>query len=436
MRTQLLWLAGLLAATSLTACGGGSSDGDSSPSSSSASSVDSSSSSSSSSSQQSSSSSSVASSSSSSVSSDSPIAIEPDFDLYATTPSDFPVGVAVSAANEGYSIFNHSDASERQDVIARHFSQLTAGNIMKMSYLHPAEDTFTFDDADQLVAFAESNGMSVHGHALVWHSGYQVPSFMNGYEGDFAAMLANHVKGIVEHFKADYPGVVTSWDVVNEAVDQGASDGFRRSVFYNELPPAAEGEIPEYIKVAFQAARDADPSIDLYYNDYDNTANSTRLAKTLEIAEALNNEGTIDGVGFQMHIYMGYPSLNNFQNAFQQVVDMGLKVKLTELDIAVVNPYGGGTPPALPEYDEQLAADQKQRFCEVAKVYLDTVPADQRGGFTVWGLTDDESWLMNQFANAAGADYDDVWPLLFNADLSAKPALQGVADAFSGQGCL
>ncbi|UTF61847.1 endo-1,4-beta-xylanase [Gilvimarinus sp. DA14] len=433
MKTNLKPITLLVLAAALTACGGGSGGGTTTPpaSSSSSSSVESSSSSSSSSVESSSSSSST----SSSVSSDGPIAIEPDFDLYAITPSDFPVGVAVSAANENYSIFNHSDAAERQSVISRHFSQLTAGNIMKMSYLHPQEDTFTFGDADQLVGFAATNGMTVHGHALVWHSGYQVPDFMNNYDGDFAAMLSDHVTGVVEHFETEFPGVVTSWDVVNEAVDQGAGDGFRRSVFYNELPPASEGEIPEYLKVAFQAARDAAPDVDLYYNDYDNTANETRLNKTLQIAEALNEEGTIDGVGFQMHVYMTYPSLSHFENAFQQVVDLGLKVKITELDVAVVNPYGGGGAPALPEYDEQLADEQKQRFCEITQVYLDTVPANLRGGFTVWGLTDDESWLMNQFANAAGANYDDVWPLLFNANLSAKPALQGVADAFTGQGC-
>lgn len=429
MKTNLqhISLLGLIAA--LTACGGGSDGGTTPPiTSSSSSSVESSSSSSSSSVESSSSS-----SSSSSVSSEGPISIEPDFDLHAL--ADFPVGVAVSAANESYSIFNHSDASARQDVITRHFSQLTAGNIMKMSYLHPQEDTFTFGDADELVGFAETNGMTVHGHVLVWHSGYQVPNFMNGYEGDFAAMLSNHVKGVMEHFETEYPGVVTSWDVVNEAVDQGAADGFRRSVFYNELPPAAEGDIPEYLKVAFQAARDTAPDVDLYYNDYDNTANQTRLNKTLQIAEALKEEGTIDGVGFQMHIYMDYPSISQFENAFQEVVDLGLKVKITELDVAVVNPYGGGSAPVLPDYDEDLAAAQKKRFCQVAEVYLDTVPAEYRGGFTAWGLTDDESWLMNQFANAAGADYDDVWPLLFNADLSAKPALQGVADAFTGEGC-
>lgn len=409
----------------LAACGGSSSSSSPPP-------VNNSSSSSSS---VSSSSSSEVSSSSSEVSSSSsagPIAVKTDVQLY--TQASFPIGVAVSAANEPFSIFNNNDGVERQDVITHHFNELTAGNIMKMSYLHPQEDNYTFGDADVLVNFAKSNGMKVHGHALVWHPDYQVPGFMKNYSGDWEAMLIEHVTTIVNYFD----DTVVSWDVVNEAISDSPNqgDGWRKSLFYNALPPAAEGDIPEYIKVAFKAARDAKPEgLDLYYNDYDNTANTARLNKTLEIAAALKDEGTIDGVGFQMHIYMDYPSLNNFENAFQQVVDMGLKVKITELDIPVVNPYGSATPPPLPEYGETLMGQQKLRYCQVTQVYLDTVPEAQRGGITVWGLGDNESWLMNQFRNATGAEYDDVWPLLFNADLSEKPALLGIAEALAGEPC-
>ncbi|WP_347332596.1 endo-1,4-beta-xylanase [Marinimicrobium locisalis] len=437
---RLSALATAVLAVSLTACGGSSSDDNGNSSSSSSSEASSTSeSASSSSASETSSSEASASSQSSSASSASPsdyISIDPDFQL--SFLADFPVGVAVSAAYESYSIFNHDDAAARQDVIVNHFDQLTAGNIMKMSYLHPEENRYEFENANQFVNFAQTNGMSVHGHALVWHSDYQVPDFMKGYEGDWRAMLTEHVTTIVNHFDEQYGDTLVSWDVVNEAVDNYSSnpaDGWRHSVFYNYEPPAT-GEVPPYIEVAFQAAHDAKPELELYYNDYDNTANADRLGKTLEIAEHLNGKGIIDGVGFQMHVYMDYPSLNDFQNAFKSVVDMGLKVKVTELDVAVVNPYGGGEPPPQPEYDLELATAQKVRFCQIAEVYLDTVPAEQRGGFTVWGLTDDESWLMQQFSNAVdGADYEDVWPLLFNADLSAKPALQGVADAFTGKGC-
>ncbi len=413
----------------LAACGGGS-GGDTGSSSSSVSS----------------SSSSASSSSSSSVAAG-PFSIEPDFNLYDL--AEFPVGVAVSAANENYSIFNdsnvHDDAALRRELIPQHFSQLTAGNIMKMSYLHDDEGVFTFADADELVGFAETNGMTVHGHALFWHPDYQIPNWASAAASadtsaaEWENLLTNHVKGIVEHFDTEFPGVVVSWDVVNEAIDASTSDDWRHSIFYDAFPAPAAGEIPDYIRVAFQAARDhAHPDVDLYYNDYDNTANTDRLNKTLVIAEALAADGLIDGIGFQMHVYMDYPSIDNFRNAFQQVVDLGLKVKITELDVSVVNPYGSGTPPPQPEYDEELAGDQKLRFCQIAEVYMEVTAEkpELRGGITVWGLTDDESWLMNQFNNNIdGANYDDVWPLLFNADLSAKPALQGVADALRGIAC-
>src|SRR5690554_2041199 len=79
-------------------------------------------------------------SSSSSSSEAAYFSIEPDYNLYSTAPSTFPVGVAISAANEPYSIFNnsdvHDDAAERRDLIPEHFNQLTAGNIMKMSYMY------------------------------------------------------------------------------------------------------------------------------------------------------------------------------------------------------------------------------------------------------------------------------------------------------------
>ena len=117
-------------------------------------------------------------------------------------------------------------------------------------------------------------------------------------------------------------------------------------------------------------------------------------------------------------------------------MDLGLKVKLTELDIPIFDPYTGTHDPENPieALTPELAAQQRVRYCEVVKTYLDTVPAQLRGGVTVWGLTDDETWLINQYSGAFGEDLP-VWPLLFNADLSAKPALQGFADALSGEAC-
>ena len=52
------------------------------------------------------------------------------------------------------------------------------------------------------------------------------------------------------------------------------------------------------------------------------------------------------------------------------------------------------------------------------------VPMVQRAGITVWGVWDTDSWL-----NTASAP---DWPLLFDTNFQAKPALQEFANGLTG----
>ena len=61
--------------------------------------------------------------------------------LYLLAPESMPVGVAVPAGRSKNSILK---STVRQTTVNRHFSQITAENIMKPSYLHPGEGTFFF----------------------------------------------------------------------------------------------------------------------------------------------------------------------------------------------------------------------------------------------------------------------------------------------------
>src|SRR5690606_5169155 len=142
----------------------------------------------------------------------------------------------------------------------------------------------------------------------------------------------------------------------------------------------------------------------------------------------------IDGIGFQMHVFLDWPSADTIKNAFAKVVARGLKVKVTELDVPINNPYDGSY--SYPnnyhaELTPALAQRQKVRYCEIAKAYLDAVPAELRGGFTVWGVWDADTWLNQALFNNRHAD----WPLLFDTNFQPKPALQGVAEGLTGQEC-
>ncbi len=54
-------------------------------------------------------------------------------------------------------------------MIARQFSSLVAENVMKPSRLQPQEGAFEFAGADKIVAFAETHGLALRGHTLLWY---------------------------------------------------------------------------------------------------------------------------------------------------------------------------------------------------------------------------------------------------------------------------
>lgn len=346
--------------------------------------------------------------------------------------ASFPIGVAVSNTDSpAYNIL--TNASEKA-VVEKHFDEMTAGNIMKMSYLQPSQGNFTFTNADAFVDYAKSKNINIHGHALVWHSDYQVPGFMKNWSGsaeDFLTALETHITTIVDHYETK--DNLVSWDVVNEALTDGNPSDFRTtdSTFY-----VKSGNSSVYIERAFQAARAADPNVPLYYNDYNIEQNNSKTNKMIEmITDFQARNIPIDGVGFQMHVCLNYPSAANIAAAMKKVVDKGLMVKITELDVAINQPYCDNYPAnKISVFSASVALAQKKRYCDIVKAYLDTVPVPQRGGISVWGTTDANTWLdalyRTQFENQ-----NISWPLLFDENYNDKPALRGFADALQGTAC-
>lgn len=318
----------------------------------------------------------------------------------------FPVGVAVPAGNADNSLLR---SQPRQALVDKHFDSLTAENIMKMAYLQPEQDRFDFTDADALVAYAKSRDMIVHGHALVWHN--QAPQWMNefsGTPGEFRDMLQQHINTVAGHFA----GQLRSWDVVNEAFTDDDVSTYRDTIWYRNLGA-------DYIEFAFRTARAADPDADLYYNDYNlsGTGGPQKLERVLTMLDDFLQRGVpIDGIGLQMHIDSDRPSLQAIRQSFVDIVERGVKLRISELDVSV------NRSEELTELTAKSAAAQRQRYADVVRLYLASVPPAQRGGITVWGITDDDSWIPGFHQRAD-------WPLLFDAGFNDKEALAGFAEA-------
>jgi len=311
------------------------------------------------------------------------------------TPDDyFYMGVAIPP-----SFINNQ---KKTDLIKRHFNSVTAENDMKWSSLQPTEGTFTFTNADKIVAFAEANEMKVRGHTLCWHN--QVPSwiFKDGTADASKELvlqrLRAHITTVVNHFK----GKVYAWDVVNEAIDDGSSV-YRNSHWYTIC-----GE--DYIIEAFKAARAADPDARLFYNDY-TAIDPVKRDKIYDLLVKLKDQNLVDGMGLQGHWNISYPSSSLIDDAFNKYKSLGLELQVTELDVSV---YTSNSSPES-KYTDNIAQQQTiayGRYFLAFRTFREAIT-----GITFWGLADDYTWLDN-FPVAGRKNY----PFLFNVNYEPKKA--------------
>ncbi|MEJ2502925.1 MAG: endo-1,4-beta-xylanase [Gemmatimonadota bacterium] len=311
-----------------------------------------------------------------------------------------PRGVGIgSAAGDGFRATGSGGELFRER-LAEQFDVLTSENAMKFDHVHPAAETYSFAAADALVDFAESNGMAVRGHTLVWHQ--QLPSWVTG--GSWTAaqaeeLLREHAGTVTEHFA----GRVVAWDVVNEALEQ---DGSLRPGFW------ADHIGRDYIEIAFETAHAADPGAELFYNDYGIAwLNEKSDSVYAMLADLLDRGVPVHGIGFQGHFQVGnLPSEAALRSNFQRFGDLGLTVHVTELDVRI----------PLPASESEL----QQQGLDYRRVVEACLAVQACEMVVSWGFTDRYSWVPDVFPGSGAA-------LMLTAEYEPKPAYWGVHGALS-----
>ncbi|NID09979.1 endo-1,4-beta-xylanase [Fibrivirga algicola] len=320
----------------------------------------------------------------------------------------FPIGVAVNPRM----IQPGPDA----ELIKAQFNSLTPENAMKMGPIHPEEKRYFWKDADAIVDFAQQNNMKVRGHTLCWHN--QTPRWFftdsTGKQVTREVLLAR-MKQHINDVMGRYKGKIYAWDVVNEAVPDTGSSIYRKSKFYEIV-----GE--DYIAKAFEYAHAADPSAQLFYNDY-NTESASKRDKIYQLLKKLKDKGVpINGVGLQGHWSIYEPTMQEMEESIMRFASLGLKVQITELDISVY--------PKEHERRERRDTD-KSEFTAVMndkqasqyKMLFDVFRKhkDKLTGVTFWNLSDKYSWL-DSFPVPNRKDF----PLLFDQNYQPKKAFAEV----------
>ena len=343
--------------------------------------------------------------------------------LQSTLGKHFLIGVAVDTRLPA----GQDPAAEA--IVIEQFNQVVAENCMKGEENHPEVNRFDFTDGDKLVDWAERNGKTVIGHCLVWHS--QPPKWMftdaNGKTVSREVLIGrmyNHIMTVVTHYK----GKIKGWDVVNEAFEDDGS--YRKSPYYNIIGP-------EFIELAFQFAHEADPNVELYYNDYSTSKPGKREA-ICKLVRSLKSKGLrIDAVGMQSHNGYNYPDYAEYEKSIEAFAAEGVKVMMTELDVNMLpNPEGFGGAEISQNFELQAkynpyvkGLDKKaqklfnQRYLDLFKIIERHKNVISR--VTFWGVNDGHTWL-NDWPIKGRTNY----PTLIDRNNQLKPVVKEIEKLF------
>ncbi|MCT2537034.1 endo-1,4-beta-xylanase [Aquibacillus koreensis] len=308
---------------------------------------------------------------------------------------------------------NPTTLNTQQQLIKKHFNSITAENEMKFERLHPKENEYTFEKADEMMAFAKENGIQVRGHTLVWHNQTSDWIFKNE-DGStvnrerLLERMKSHINTVMERYK----GQIYSWDVVNEAVSDSGSNIFRDSKWLEII-----GE--DFLDKAFEYAHEADPNATLFYNDY-NESNPEKRDKIYTLTKGLVERGVpIHGVGLQAHWKLQSPTYDNIRQAIEKYASLGLQIQVTEMDVSFFE-EGDKRTDLLTPPDDLLAvqAERYQMFFEIFREYKEHITS-----VTYWGGADDYTWLSNFPVRGR-----KNWPLVFDENHNPKKSFWNIVE--------
>jgi endo-1,4-beta-xylanase len=295
------------------------------------------------------------------------------------------------------------------------YCQLVVGEgSLKWATVHPTRDSFTFEEADSHLAFAEANGMEMRGHTLCWYAGN--PDWVEAISSPEEARteLVRHIETLVGRYK----GKVKSWDVVNEPISEHPTQHapYRDSVWLRHLGP-------DYIELALRTAAAVDPSAQLVINEYDfeyaSDSSRARRKAFLDMVRDLKARGApLHAIGLQGHIQGELSIDKTGLTAFvAELAAMDLSILVTELD--VIDKFLPG-----PEIERDGIIAQR------AKDFLDAIGAAKRPeAVLTWGITDRHTWVPMWYSRDDGMPNR---PLPLDADYQPKPLMKVIQDFCAG----
>jgi len=328
-----------------------------------------------------------------------------------------PLGFTIGAGDLDYPPATLSD-STYTSLVAAQYNDVEPGNSMKMAALEPEQGTFDFSGGDAVAAFAQGHGQTVTATAPIWDGnatdyGTGNPAWlMNGglTSVQLQTILQTYITTVMQHYRTDYPGVITNWAVVSEA-------SHLCGVLCTTMGNDSSG-YPAYIALAYSYARAADPSAKLCYDDWGGEGSGSTSDWIYGLVTYLKGRGLIDCVGMEGQWegsggVANIPSTSSIVTNINRLGALGVTTYFSQVEIGVASSNGTTA---------DNAADlttQSNAFGSLLQACLSTAACK---GFYTWNVTDKYAFC-----------WQSGWcaPLPFDVNETPKPAYSALQSALT-----
>jgi uncharacterized protein (TIGR03437 family) len=281
------------------------------------------------------------------------------------------------SAVDGHMLMDNSlDGAKYQEMIPQLFNKAVLENDLKW----PFWESWSRESAAFALGWLPAHGITdIRGHNIIWPDRGNLPPDVVSLFSNPEALrqrIYDHIREVMTFTK----GKVTEWDVLNEP-------------YTSKDVQAILGD--REMAVWFQKAREADPNVKLYVNDFNiveaggwDVRHQNHYYDTIRFI--LDNGGPIDGIGLQCHFNANLTAPARALEVLDRFAEFGKDLEVTEFDINIA--------------DEEAQAQYTRDFLTLAFSH----PAVK--GFMLWGFWEGKHWLPR------GAIYRRDWSIRPNGE--------------------
>lgn len=343
-----------------------------------------------------------------------------------------------------WQITNYDDLMTKG--LLKHYNIYTMENECKPSSVNPSEGVYNFDPIDTFVKFGEDSGAELRGHTLLWHT--QVPDWWfkadpndtrDLWQCDSAGALASsdqlveRLETYIDKVVTKYKGKIKYWDVCNEVLNADSIRGKGDQSFWADIVGDLDGNgyKDDYVEIAFNAARKADPDAVLMINDFNMEWQDSKTQAMYDMVERMLRKGVrIDGVGFQSHIGLD-TNIDGYRRNLEKIAGLAdiydecfpeykgnFRIQITELDMNVF--VGANRDKTFVRWTDEDYEAQAKQYAALMDLFMDYADKGVLDAVVFWTPDDDHSWInVNPMRNGL--------PSLFDKDMKLKPCFYSFA---------